>query len=61
MWSKDESDKIQKIARDIVPTVRTYAVPQGMQVAIGPDATVQHVISKLDEVLHQGSQGNNES
>lgn len=53
MWTEDESKRIQQIARDIVPNVRTYAVPHGMQVAIGPDATVEHVKSKLDEILSQ--------
>lgn len=53
MWTEDESKKIQQIARDIVPNVRTYAVPHGMQVAIGPDATVEHVKSKLVEILSQ--------
>ncbi len=51
MWSPAESDKIKQIVREIVPNVRTYAVPQGMQVEIGPEATVDHVKSKLDEIL----------
>ena len=55
MWTEDESAQIQQIARDIVPNVRTYVVPRGMQVAIGPDATVEHVISKLDEIIRRDS------
>lgn len=53
MWTKEESDQILEIARGIVPKLKTYVVPRGMQVAIGPDATVDHVISKLDEIIHQ--------
>ncbi|KAK5046004.1 hypothetical protein LTR84_008791 [Exophiala bonariae] len=53
MWTEDESKQIQQIARNIIPNIRTYAVPHGMQVAIGPDATVEHVKSKLVEILSQ--------
>ncbi|KAK5025117.1 hypothetical protein LTR13_010554 [Exophiala sideris] len=53
MWTKEESDQILQIARGIVPKLKTYVVPRGMQVAIGPDATVDHVISKLDGIIHQ--------
>ena len=51
MWTEAESQNIKKIARSIVPSLRTYAVPQGMQVERGPDATVAHVVTMLDEVI----------
>jgi len=51
MWTPAESTQIQKIARGIVPGIRTFAVPQGMQVEKGPDAVVKYVEENLDDII----------
>lgn len=43
MWSKEESDSAFSMAREIVPGVKTLAIPQGLQVEKGPDAVVDFV------------------
>jgi hypothetical protein len=44
MWSVEESNEIRRIAKTVVPHIKTYAIPQGMQVNEGPDAIVAHLI-----------------
>jgi hypothetical protein len=51
MWSPADSQRIQTIARDIVPDVRTFALPYGMQVEKGPDAVVEYVKENLDDII----------
>ena len=51
MWTADESQRIQHIARGIVPDVRAFALPHGMQVEKGPDAVVEHVKQNLDDII----------
>jgi hypothetical protein len=40
MWTPAESTEIQAIAKDVVPGIKTMAIPQGLQVEKGPDAVV---------------------
>ncbi|KAF8862266.1 hypothetical protein BDZ45DRAFT_215034 [Acephala macrosclerotiorum] len=51
MWTKEESDEIQKIAREIVPGIKTMAIPQGLQVEKGPDAVVEFVKGKWPSLV----------
>lgn len=51
MWSPEESVEVKKIGREIVPSLRCYVVPQGMQVEKGPEYTIEHVKSKLPWIL----------
>lgn len=46
MWTKEESDLIQKIAKETVPGVKTMAIPHGLQVERGPDAIVEFLKEK---------------
>ncbi|KFY16354.1 hypothetical protein V492_01396 [Pseudogymnoascus sp. VKM F-4246] len=46
MWTKEESDRIQAIARETLPGIKTMALPQGLQVEKGPDAVVEYIIEK---------------
>ena len=41
MWTPEESDKIQSIAKETVPGIKTMAIPFGLQVEKGPDAVVE--------------------
>jgi hypothetical protein len=51
MWSPEESAEIKRIAREILPQLRCFAVPPGMQAQHGPDFTVEYVKSKLPEII----------
>jgi riboflavin synthase len=41
MWTREESEEIQRIARETVPGIKTMAIPHGLQVEKGPDAIVE--------------------
>ena len=52
MWTPEQSQKIQKIAKDIVgPQLKTLALPQGLQVEKGPDAVVEFIEEKLPTLI----------
>lgn len=51
MWTPEESTEMQAIARSIVPNIKTYAIPQGLQVKEGPDAIVAHLKEKIPPLL----------
>src|SRR6187402_2270197 len=46
MWTKEESDEIQRIAKETVPGIKTMAIPEGLQVEKGPDAVVAFLKEK---------------
>ncbi|KAN0119966.1 hypothetical protein V8E51_002174 [Hyaloscypha variabilis] len=41
MWTQDESDEIQTIARETIPGIKTMAIPQGLQAEKGPDGVLE--------------------
>lgn len=45
MWTAQESEEIQRIARETVPGIKTMAIPHGLQVEKGPDAVVEFLKS----------------
>jgi hypothetical protein len=51
MWTPEESTEIQRIARDIVPDIKTHAIPQGLQVQKGPDAVVEYLVEQIPQLL----------
>ncbi|KAH6683608.1 hypothetical protein F5X68DRAFT_22922 [Plectosphaerella plurivora] len=51
MWSAEEAAEIRKIARSIVPDIKTHAIPQGLQVERGPDAIVEHLLEEVPKLL----------
>ena len=51
MWSREESDEAFRTAREIVPGVKTLAIPQGLQVEKGPDAVVDFVKEKWPQLV----------
>jgi len=51
MWSPEQSQKIRDGAKEIVPGLKTYALPQGLQVDKGPDAVVEHILEKLPSII----------
>lgn len=51
MWTPKESERIQAIARETKPGLKTTAIPQGMQAQEGPDAVVEYLIQKFPELI----------
>jgi hypothetical protein len=51
MWTKEESDQIQAIAKETIPEIKTMAIPHGLQVDKGPDAIVEFLREKWPEVV----------
>lgn len=42
---------MQAISRSIVPDIKTYAIPFGLQVELGPDAIVAHLKEQIPILL----------
>lgn len=51
MWTPEESQKIIAIAKEIVPNLKTFSLPQGLQVQKGPDAVVDFIKENLPSLL----------
>ncbi|KAB5535288.1 hypothetical protein GE09DRAFT_1291413 [Coniochaeta sp. 2T2.1] len=51
MWTPEESAKIIAIAKEIVPNLKTFSLPQGLQVSKGPDAVVDFIKENLPSLL----------
>lgn len=51
MWTPEESEKIVGIAMDIVPGIKTHAIPQGLQAKNGSDAVVEYLLQQLPILL----------
>ena len=51
MWTPQEAAEIQSIGRECRLGIRTYAIPQGLQVEKGPDAIVKHLVERLPGLL----------
>lgn len=51
MWTKEESDYIQNLAKEIVPGIKTHAIPQGLQVEKGPDGVVEYLMENVPKLL----------
>lgn len=51
MWTSEESARIQNIAREIVPGIKTHALPHGLQVEKGPDAVLAYLRKQIPEIL----------
>lgn len=51
MWTPEESDKIQAIAKETVPGITTMALPEGLQVEKGPDGVFIYIMEKLPGLI----------
>ena len=51
MWSLEESEQIQAIGRRIIPNIKTYAIPHGLQVQRGPQAVVEHLKEQIPKII----------
>lgn len=51
MWTVEESNEMREIARSIIPDIKTYAIPHGLQVDKGPNAIVEHLKEQVPLLL----------
>ncbi|KAL1297155.1 hypothetical protein AAFC00_004731 [Neodothiora populina] len=51
MWTPEQSQQIIAEARSIVPNLKTFSLPQGLQVERGPDAVVEYIKENLPGLL----------
>lgn len=51
MWTPEESQRIVAIAKEVNPTLKTFSLPQGLQVNKGPDAVVDYIKDNLPALL----------
>lgn len=51
MWTPEQQEEIQKIARDTIPGIKTYAIPTGLQVKVGPQGIVDHLMERIDIIM----------
>lgn len=51
MWTPEQAAEIIAIAKEIVPDLKTFSLPQGLQVDKGPDAVVEYIEENLPGLL----------
>lgn len=53
MWTPEQSQSIHAEAKSIIPGLKTFALPQGLQVEKGPDAVVEYIKENLPGLLEK--------
>ncbi|KAJ7114024.1 hypothetical protein C8R44DRAFT_842017 [Mycena epipterygia] len=51
MWTPEQAKEIVEIAKAVVPDLKTFNIPQGLQVEQGPDAVVDYIKENLPGLL----------
>ncbi|KAI7762987.1 hypothetical protein LZL87_011130 [Fusarium oxysporum] len=51
MWTEEESTEMRETAKSIIPGIKTYAIPHGLQVEGGPQAVVEHLREQFPKLL----------
>ncbi|KAK5657691.1 hypothetical protein OQA88_2763 [Cercophora sp. LCS_1] len=51
MWTPVEAKWIISIAQTVAPDLKTFSLPQGLQVEKGPDAVVEYIKEHLPTLL----------
>ncbi|KAJ7754340.1 hypothetical protein DFH07DRAFT_743878 [Mycena maculata] len=51
MWTPEQAKEIVDIAKGVVPDLKTFSIPQGLQVEKGPDAVVEYIKENLPGLL----------
>ena len=48
-----DAQEIVGIARETIPGIKTFSLPQGLQVEKGPDAVVEYIKENLPGLLEE--------
>lgn len=51
MWTAEQAEEIQAIAKTTKPGLVTYAIPHGLKVNSGENAIVDHLKSTVPQLL----------
>ncbi|KAF7357104.1 hypothetical protein MSAN_01304500 [Mycena sanguinolenta] len=51
MWTPEQAKEIVNIAQGVLPNLKTFSVPQGLQANEGPDAVVAYIKENLPHLL----------
>ena len=51
MWTPEESLQARTTASQLIPGIKTFALPQGLQVNSGPDAVVKLIVESLPALI----------
>lgn len=51
MWTPEQSTEIINNAKRLVPGIKTHAIPEGLQVAKGPQGVVDYLVEVLPPIL----------
>ncbi|KAK1926853.1 hypothetical protein DB88DRAFT_475833 [Papiliotrema laurentii] len=53
MWTPEQQEEIQRIARETIPGIKTHGIPTGLQVQVGPEGIVDYLTERIDGILAQ--------
>ncbi|TNY21988.1 hypothetical protein DMC30DRAFT_415531 [Rhodotorula diobovata] len=54
MWTPEQQQEIKSIARSVLgDDFRFYGIPTGLQVKVGPQGIVEHILENIDGVMAQ--------
>ncbi|WWC90306.1 uncharacterized protein L201_005239 [Kwoniella dendrophila CBS 6074] len=53
MWTPEQQEEIQTIARETIPGIKTHGIPTGLQVQVGPDGIVKYLMERIDDIMAQ--------
>ncbi|KAL1412154.1 hypothetical protein Q8F55_003161 [Vanrija albida] len=51
LWTPEEQEQIQQIARDTIPGIKTHGIPTGLQVKEGPEGVVRYLTGQIDTIM----------
>ncbi|ODN76337.1 hypothetical protein L198_08113 [Cryptococcus wingfieldii CBS 7118] len=52
MWTPEEQTEIQRIAKNTIPCIKTYAIPTGMHVKAGPEGIIKYLTERIDSIVN---------
>ncbi|WVW85186.1 hypothetical protein I302_107224 [Kwoniella bestiolae CBS 10118] len=53
MWTPEQQEEIQRIAKDTLPNIKTNGTPTGLHTQVGPDGIVKYLVEKIDDIIAQ--------
>nr|XP_031858610.1 uncharacterized protein CI109_005990 [Kwoniella shandongensis]KAA5525682.1 hypothetical protein CI109_005990 [Kwoniella shandongensis] len=51
MWTPEQQEEIQQIARNTIPGIKTHAIPSGLQQKSGVEGVIQYLGETIDEIM----------
>ncbi|CAO1637698.1 unnamed protein product [Jaminaea pallidilutea] len=51
MWTPEQHEHIQRKAREVIPGIKTHAVPTGLQKEVGPQGIIDYLTERIDTIM----------